>query len=167
MASVNFHLAAPIMADVEELASVHLRAWREAYGSLLPGHFYDDAALQARREMWSGRLSKEDARQRVRVARQGEEIVGFVARGPAIEHQGHPPVRDEQLFALYVLSSCQGQGVGQALLDESLGGRPAQLWVAKENPRARQFYEKNGFVSDGTEQIDPDLDGLVEVRMIR
>ena len=167
MTSVDFLLAVPSLDDVEELASVHVRAWRETYGALLPWHFYDDAARQARREMWSDRLSDEDGRSRVRLARQGDEIVGFVAHGPAIEHQGHRPVRDEQLFALYVLSFCHGQGVGQALLDEALGGRPAQLWVAKDNSRARRFYEKNRFVNDGTEQIDPDLDGLVEVRMIR
>lgn len=167
MASVGFLLGVPSLDDVEELASVHVRAWREAYGALLPGRFYDDAARQAWRVRWSGRLSEEDARQRVRVARQGDEIVGFVARGPATGHQGHSPVRDEQLFALYVLSFCHGQGVGQALLDEALGGRPAQLWVAKDNARARRFYEKNRFVNDGTEQIDPELDGLVEVRMVR
>lgn len=132
----------------------------------LPGRFYDDTARQARREMWSGRLSTEEARQQVRVARHGDEIVGFVAFGPSTEHQGHPPVRDEQLIALYVLSFCYGGGVGQALLDEALGGRPAQLW-AKDNLRACRFCDKNGFVNDGTEQIDPDLDGLVEVRMIR
>ena len=164
---MDFALSVPSLDDVEELASVHVRAWREAYGALLPGHFYDDAARQARGEMWSDRFSTEDARQRVRVARQGDEIVGFVVHGPATEHQGHPPVRDEQLFALYVLSFCQGQGVGQALLDDALRGRPAQLWVAKENSRAHRFYEKNRFVNDGTEQIAPDLDGLVEVRMIR
>ncbi len=167
MASVDVRLAVPSPDDAEELASVHVRAWREAYGALLPERFYDDSARQARRQMWAGRLSEDDARQRVRVARQGDEIVGFVVHGPAIEHQGHPPVRDEQLFALYVLSFCYGQGVGQALLDDALGGRPAQLWVAKDNSRAHRFYEKNRFIDDGTEQTDPDLDGLVEIRMIR
>ncbi|MBK8468493.1 MAG: GNAT family N-acetyltransferase [Candidatus Phosphoribacter sp.] len=112
-------------------------------------------------------LRKRTARQRVRVARQAGRIVGFVVCGPATEHQGHRPVRGEQLFALYVLSCCYGHGVGQALLDEALGGRPAQLWVAKENSRARRFYDKNGFIHEGTEQTDPELDGLVEVRMIR
>jgi len=167
VAAVDFHLAVPSLADVEELASVHVQAWREAYGALLPEHFYDDVARQGRRGMWSRRLSEVDSGQRVRVARQGDRIVGFVVRGPATEHQGHPPVRDEQLFALYVLSCCYGQGVGQVLLDEALRGRPAQLWVAKDNSRARRFYEKNGFTDDGTEQTEPALDGLVEVRMIR
>jgi len=117
--------------------------------------------------MWSGLLSEEDAGERVRVARREGRIVGFVAHGPAADHQGHPPKRDEQLYALYVLSSCYGQGVGQALLDQALSERPAQLWVAKENARAQRFYEKNGFTADGTEQVDPDLDGLVEIRMVR
>lgn len=38
---------------------------------------------------------------------------------------------------------------------------------AKDNARARRFYDKNGFTADGTEQVDPDLDGLVEIRMVR
>ncbi len=167
VATTDFAVAVPSRDDAEELASVQVRAWREAYGELLPERFYDDAARESLQVMWSGRLSEEAVGDRVRVARRGERIVGFVVRGPAAEHQGHPPVRDEQLYALYVLASCYGHGVGQALLDQALGARPAQLWVARDNVRARRFYEKNGFTADGTEQVDPDLDELVEIRMVR
>lgn len=167
MATRDFEVAVPYLDDAEELASVHVRAWREAYGELLPEHFYDDAARESRQVMWSGRLSEEAGRQRVRVARRQRRIVGFVVRGPATEHQGNPPVRDEQLYALYVVSSAYGHGVGQALLDQAIGERPAQLWVAKNNGRALRFYEKNGFAADGTAQVDPDLYGLVEIRMVR
>jgi ribosomal protein S18 acetylase RimI-like enzyme len=165
--STDFEVLVPHLADAGELASVHVQAWREAYGELLPEHFYDDAARESRQGMWAGLLSEEDAGERVCVARREGRIVGFVLHGPAAEHQGHPPERDEQLFALYVLSNCYGHGVGQALLDQALSERPAQLWVAKDNARARRFYEKNGFTADGTEQVDPDLDGLVEIRMVR
>jgi ribosomal protein S18 acetylase RimI-like enzyme len=167
VASTDFEVAMPYLADAGELASVHVQAWREAYGESLPEQFYDDAARARRQVMWSGRLAEEAGRQRVRVARRQGRIVGFVVRGPATEHQGNPPVRDEQLYALYVVSSAYGHGVGRALLDQALGERPAQLWVAKNNGRARRFYEKNGFTADGTEQVDPDLDGLVEMRMVR
>jgi ribosomal protein S18 acetylase RimI-like enzyme len=167
VAATDFEVVVPCLADAEELAWVHVRAWREAYGGLLPERFYDDAARERCRVMWSGLLAGEDAGQRVRVARRQGRIVGFVRHGPAAEHHGHQPQRDEQLYALYVLSSCYGHGVGQALLDQALGGRPAQLWVAKDNARARRFYARNGFAADGTEQVDPDLDGLVEMRMVR
>lgn len=167
MAPTDFEVVVPRLSDADELASVHVQAWREAYGEWLPERFYDDVARESRQVMWSALLSKEDAGEQVRVARREGRIVGFVARGPATEHQGHPPEGDEQLYALYVLSSCHGHGVGQALLDQALGERPAQLWVAKDNARARRFYEKNGFIADGTEQVDPDLDGLVEIRMVR
>jgi ribosomal protein S18 acetylase RimI-like enzyme len=167
VANTDFEVAVPYPEDAEEMASVHVQAWREAYGELLPEHFYDDAARASRQMMWSGRLSEQADRDRVRVARRQGRIVGFVVRGPATEHVGNPPVRDEQLYALYVVSTAYGHGAGQALLDQALGERPAQLWVAKNNGRARRFYEKNGFTVDGTEQADPDLDGLVEIRMVR
>ena len=167
MAPADFEVVVPRLGDADELASVHVQAWREAYGQWLPEHFYDYVARERRQVMWSALLSKEDAAERVRVARREGQIVGFVRSGPAAEHQGHPPERDEQLNALYVLSSCYGHGVGRALLDQALRQRPAQLWVAKDNARARRFYEKNGFAADGTEQVDPDLAGLVEIRMVR
>ena len=167
MAETSFEVGVASSGDAGELAQVHVQAWREAYGELLPESFYDGAAQRRRRVMWSGLLSREHARKRVRVARSEGRLVGFVAGGPAAAHLGQQPVRDEQLYALYVLSSCYGLGVGQALLDQALSERPAQLWVAKENARARRFYEKNGFAADGTEQVDPDLDGLVEIRMVR
>jgi predicted GNAT family N-acyltransferase len=38
------------------------------------------------------------------------------------------------------------------------------LWVADPNPRAQAFYRKQGFVADGTVQVE---DGVREIRMIR
>ena len=167
MAPADFEVVVPRVKDAQELASVHVQAWREAYAEFLREHFYDDVARESRQAMWSALLSQEGAAERVRVARREGLIVGFVMSGPAAEHHGHPPERDVQLYALYVLSSCYGHGVGQVLLDQALRERPAQLWVAKDNARARRFYEKNGFTLDGTEQVDPDLDGLTELRMVR
>jgi ribosomal protein S18 acetylase RimI-like enzyme len=167
VAATDFEVEPPRPDDAEELASVHVQTWREAYGDLLPERFYDDGSREGRVVMWSGRLSGGGSVERVRVARRAGRIVGFVVSGPATEHQGHAPDRAEQLYALYVLSGYYGHGVGQALLDHALSGRPAQLWVAKDNARARRFYEKNGFTTDGTEQVDADLDGLVEIRMVR
>jgi len=43
---------------------------------------------------------------------------------------------------------------------------PAQLWVLEENPRARRFYERNGFLADGARVVDERLN-LAEVRHVR
>lgn len=43
----------------------------------------------------------------------------------------------------------------------------SQVWVLLVNDRARMLYGRNGFREDGVQFIDPDLDGLVEVRMVR
>lgn len=54
-----------------------------------------------------------------------------------------------------------------------LGDEPALLWVFEDNPRARRFYEKLGFTSDGTrkdigeEDNDDELRGIYEIRMVR
>ena len=36
MAATDFEVVVPRLDDAEELASVHVQAWREAYGGLLP-----------------------------------------------------------------------------------------------------------------------------------
>ena len=58
---------------------------------------------------------------------------------------GHPDApRDLELESLYVLASRHGSGAGQSLLDAVISDRPAYLWVADNNPRARAFYTRNG-----------------------
>lgn len=39
----------------------------------------------------------------------------------------------------------------------------AAIWAFKENHRARRFYEKNGFVWDGSERVS-EFDGAMEIR---
>lgn len=80
--------------------------------------------------------------------------------------RGTPP-RERQLYAIYVLASQYGTGAGQSLLDETLGKDPAVLCVARENPRAIQFYVRNGFTFDGAEQTDPAAPMITDARMIR
>jgi hypothetical protein len=56
---------------------------------------------------------------------------------------------------------------GQRLLDAVIGDRAAFLWVFRDNPRARAFYRRNGFVADGAEQVEDFFGGPVEIRMVR
>lgn len=86
-------------------------------------------------------------------------------RGPGREAD---VVRPLELEGIYVLAAAHGSGAGQALLDASLGDRPAFLWVAEHNPRAEAFYRRNGFRRDGSvkvEAVGPHT--MTAVRMVR
>lgn len=75
------------------------------------------------------------------------------------------PVTERKLYSLYVLAV--HYAVGEALLDGALPpGTPAQLWVTTENPRARRFHERNGFLADGASHVDTQLD-VPELQMVR
>lgn len=162
-----FLIDTPAPGEASRLAQVHLSSWRETYGVLVPDRFLGAAALEQRTEFWRRLLSLESSPYASAVACAPEGIVGLAMAGPVRPPEGFAPRRPEQLFILYVLAAWHGGGVGQALLDHTLGTRPAELWVARHNPRARAFYARNGFEPDGDERVDEDLDGLEEIRMVR
>ena len=91
-------------------------------------------------------------------------IIGFAVSAEAAEDSA---LRPRELNMLYVEQASHGSGAGQALLDAVLPRRPAFLWVARDNPRARAFYRRNGFQADGTELIDIPVPRLTSVRMVR
>nr|BFF20873.1 hypothetical protein GCM10025730_43940 [Promicromonospora thailandica] len=93
--------------------------------------------------------------------------MGFAKAGPTRTTQGvPPPVRDDELWSLYVLGEYHGTGIGGLLLDTVLpSNRSAELWVAGANPRARRFYEKHGFTPDGAGLTDSL--GFALIRMVR
>jgi GNAT superfamily N-acetyltransferase len=66
-----------------------------------------------------------------------------------------------RLERLYVRPGAWGTGVAQALHAGALdalreqGAASASLWCLVDNPRARRFYERQGWRLDGTERVVP------------
>ena len=129
--------------------------------------FVDDEFIEGRRRMWARLTENPREDVIVRVAERDGEIIGFGVAGRPIGPFADEAPRDRHLYMLYLAAAHHGGGAGQALLDAVLGDEPAQLWVAKDNPRAIAFYRRNGFEFDGIEYVDDATGGIVEVRMVR
>ncbi|HWR85507.1 MAG TPA: GNAT family N-acetyltransferase [Rhodoglobus sp.] len=164
---MSFAIRRPALSDAAAIAELHVSTWREAYGHLLPSDYFSADHAAGRRRMWARVLGEPDDDVTVHVAESDGSLVGFAWVGPGIGEDGAEPARERQLYAIYVAASHYGTGTGQALLDEALGGEPAMLWVAKENPRAIAFYLRNGFRFDGIQQTDPAAPSITDARMLR
>lgn len=161
------------LADCDRVAEIRTRGWRSAYRGLIPQSYLDGLSVE------------EDAERRRTYLSQGDgSVVNLVAEDAGGELGGwacHGPYRDDEvltadaeLYAIYVHPDQVGQGVGRALLTESVtrctaaGHGRLLLWVLKENDRARRFYERAGFRADGAEEpFEVDGVAVPEVRYAR
>ena len=159
---------APEPADAEALGRMHHRSWFDSYGDLVPAGWFDEHGPQDRIDLWRRILAQPvpPGVRRTAVFRPGGEPVAWCVAGVSRANEGVPPVRDHELWGLYVDRSLLGSGLGQAPLDWAISDRPAQLWRARGNERAAAFYRRNGFRDDGTELV-VEHPPLVEVRMVR
>ncbi len=164
MVEQGFVIRQPTPADVPGLVRVHVETWRASYSELLPAGFFTEEFTAARTRMWTSITGAPRADRHVRVAEREGVVVGFALAGLPEDAASPRPL---QLYSIYLDPDQHGSGVGQALLDAVLGDSPAVLWVAERNPRARAFYERNGFRLDGERHIDAATPDLVEVRMVR
>lgn len=139
-----------VAADADDIARVHIAAWRETYPRLLPPGALDDLDPVARAERW--RQIIDDDRTEQWVAVLDGEVVGWASVGSGRDADVPQEV---ELEGIYVLAAHHGAGVGQALLDAAIGDREAYLWCATENARAQAFYRRNGFADDGTRSEHP------------
>ncbi|GAB4084871.1 GNAT family N-acetyltransferase [Myceligenerans cantabricum] len=153
------------LADAAAGARVHHATWVATYGDVLPAEFWETNTLEARVSAWQRLLVRGFA---PTLAEVDGEVVGLAHAAGAATQYGVTPVRDTQLWMLYVLDAHHGTGVGQALLDAVVPpDEPCQLWVAEDNPRARRFYERNGFALEGARITGEDLPDVTELRMTR
>lgn len=147
--------------DAAAIAGVHTRTWQAAYE-----HVFGAERLATREpqvEMWAAVLAR--GRSDVHVFDDGA-IVGFVSTGES---------RDDgavaELHAIYVLPEAWGSGAGTALMRVGLDAMRARfsgeavLWVLEDNPRARRFYEREGWALDGARKEEEWLGVVIpEVR---
>lgn len=165
MPTTEWTLRAATPVDAAACGQVHFQSWVETYSGLANDAFWERASAERSTEIWQQWL---DSGLDATVAEADGGIVGLAFARDGRDNYGFEAVRDRELYTLYVLRSHHGTGIGQALLDAVLPpGTPAQLWVAEHNPRARRFYERNGFVADGAVDSGDSFGGIAAVRMVR
>lgn len=155
--------------DAQAIAEVHVATWQGAYRGLLPDAYLAGLSVERRAHWWSRALADPEIDIFVGSNETGS-VVGFASL------QGSRDADDleetGELTTIYVMPEAWGRGLGRALMEAILdrarqrGFRCVTLWVLDANQRARRFYEKLGFSTDGAEKTETPTEGVVllEVR---
>lgn len=130
-----------------EDAAAHVRTWQAAYEHVFGAERLAALDTPERRGRWQRRLTDGE---RVWVAEADDgRVVGFAWIGDSRDDEDKG-----ELYAIYVLPETWGSGAGSALMAAALAALRASyataiLWVLEDNPRARRFYEREGWRLDG------------------
>lgn len=142
--------------DARAIAEVHVRSWQAAYRGELPDDYLDGLSIDERERMWAGLLAAPEPRAAIFVATDDDgRVVGFTGVGPSRDDDA----LDEtgEVRTIYLRPEWFDKGAGRDLFARAndrlreLGFSRATLWVLATNERSRRFYEKAGWVFDGTE----------------
>ena len=155
------------LADTQLIASLRLRALRDAPGAFLSR--YEDYP-ELGHEDWQKVVTQwtRPPDNAVFVATQGEFGVGMCGGFELTPER-------VMLVAMWVIPELRGSPVARQLvghvLDFARGRGVADVgaWVVEDNHRAMRFYRKHGFEPDGTRQAyepEPDKDELLIVRTL-
>jgi GNAT superfamily N-acetyltransferase len=142
-----------IPRDAAAIADVHTRSWQGAYAHVFGPEVLASIDVDRRAAGWERNLA--DDRGAVFVAESDGGVVAFVSVGPSRDDDA-----EGELYAIYALPETWGRGLGYALMAPALeslresGHRDAILWVLDDNPRARAFYEREGWTLDGAEKVE-------------
>lgn len=153
--------------DAEAIAEAHVAAWRVAYRGVVPDEVLDSPALdEARRRGWRSRFDDREAfvppgwdpNDELFAAEIDGRVVGFGNVGrewndPGVDQtagdgRDDADVRRGEIYGFYVHPDAWGSGVADSLMDSCHRSlrrrfRSATLWVLRDNPRARRFYERH------------------------
>jgi ribosomal protein S18 acetylase RimI-like enzyme len=150
--------------DATALQAVHLTTWEQTYQVHSTEPWYGKGLAAHVIRDWSEILRSQTARGGgVLIARSEGQIVAFCQYGPT-EDEDHGPEHVGQIQRLYVHPHRQRAGIGRALLSAAIdrlrerGAGTATLWVLETDQRARAFYERLGWSSDGTRVMHPPMD---------
>ena len=129
--------------DAGAIAEVHVRSWQAAYRGVVADEFLDSLDVDRRVSMIEGVIRDES--KGLLVSEWGGYVAGFSILGAA-DDDGWGEV-----LAIYASPDHWGVGVGHDLMTGSenwlheQGYERAMLMVLEANPRARAFYERQGW----------------------
>jgi L-amino acid N-acyltransferase YncA len=146
--TADFRIREATVEDAAAIARVHVATWQTTYTGLFPADFMASMTVERRTNMWRSNIStSREGGRAVFVAEDAKGVFGFVSGGPEREHDA---LYKGELYAIYLLKTAEGRGAGRALLLRMAqflrdqGYSNMLLWVLKDNPHARGFYEAMG-----------------------
>ncbi|MGF9979692.1 GNAT family N-acetyltransferase [Viridibacillus arvi] len=129
------------LTDSKGIAKVHVDSWRTTYANIIPDEYLNNLTYESWEQAWINTIPNGG----VYVAEDNDgEIVGFSSGGK--ERSGKYNGFDGELYAIYILKECQGQGIGKSLvkpiIDDIIGmGLSSMLVLVLKDNSSRQFYE--------------------------
>lgn len=148
--------------DANEIARIHVEAWRAAYKGIVPDSYLLNLSIEKRTKNWHNALSKS-TNGTMLALNQSDRIVGWVSFGSCRDDDG---MGIGEINAIYLLPDHWGKKIGKELMIfaeselTNMGYKVITLWVLELNHRARRFYEKLGYKYDGTAKKH-NFDGIV------
>lgn len=131
-------------ADIDGIAHVHVDTWRTAYAGIMPEDKLSNLSYERSAKQWEQNLKSTQSYTSVA---DHNKVVGFVSCGP---ERNQVSQYDCEIYALYVLATYQGRGIGRQLVVSAArelqdrGFETMLIWVLEDNTSARRFYERLG-----------------------
>ena len=152
-------IQAGTQAHFAALSRIHALSWRAAFRGVIPQAYLDREITEDRWVPFFREGFRTGAHQGLLLLADGKPVCGGSC-GPARALEGPEGSAYAgwgEVISLYTLPGETGKGYGGRLLEEMVrrleqAGCPGcLLYVLRENPQARRFYERCGFCWDGTQ----------------
>lgn len=163
---MNFEVIRATVGHSKVMGYVHSCSWQKAYRDIIPESIINSFTPERRAQVFEQAIKT-----------QPEEYYLFqvdnVPAGIALLYKSHEEIATDdegEVYAIYFHPDFWGTPATQSGLQfctnrlKELGYKQAHIWVLAENKRARKFYEKNGFIFDGTTQEIEIGKPLLEIR---
>ena len=162
---MEFIIREALLEDAYKRAVCHVSSWRSAYKGIVPDEVLDNLS----EEEIADKFKKE-------IEQKGYTFYCAEYEGKIIGHFNIRRSHDEdkpnagEVHGIYLIEEFWGKGYGKKMMScaidslKQMGYNEIILWVLEENNRARRFYEKCGFVFDGTKKEEIIGKPLIEIR---
>jgi L-amino acid N-acyltransferase YncA len=154
----ELHIRPAVADDAPMIAEIHVAACCESYRGLIPPDALASLSVKDQEAQWREILAESGSERAVFLAsRAGERPAGFAFGGASRSNRLTDASYAGEVYAIYVLRSLQRQGAGRKLMANvaksllAQGFDSAGVWVFRDNPGGRRFYEALGAVETGLE----------------
>jgi len=140
------------LKDVNVISNIYALSWKSAYKGIVPQKYLDVLKCNFWVSSFQNWINNNILT--AQLINENEMPVGCVAYGKARDVNF---ANWGEIVSIYLLPDHFRKGYGQKLLQTAIidmklkGYENCYLWVLKENIKARNFYESNGFICNNDE----------------